>query len=178
MGWSRFCSHLPVAFLCSSHTPQRLIGHHLLSRRQAACRLIGLAPPTMVQPDRAARRSKTGVSENWRKTGVRVTFLHPPVGHASQGRALRYSESQRLPYRALSGVPCQPCHRGWQNHAGHNRPAVPPQCSLCLQRHSSAAGASDLPHLRHIVTTLVFPRSRSQKKGALDALLMAWGALR
>lgn len=66
--------------------------------------------------------------------------------------------------RALSGVACQPCLRGGPNDAGHNRPAVPPQCLLYLPRHSPSAWASDLPHLPPTVTTLVFPRSRSPKK--------------
>jgi hypothetical protein len=65
---------------------------------------------------------------------------------------------------ALSGAPCQPLHHGWPHDAGQHRPAVPPQCARCLPRHRPVAWASDLPHLPPTVTTLVCPRSRSQKK--------------
>ena len=79
-------------------------------------------------------------------------------------RDLRYSESQRLPCRALSGAPCQPCHRSGHNHAGHHRPAGPPPGARCRQRYSPSAWASAIPHLPPTVTTLVFPRSLSPKK--------------
>jgi hypothetical protein len=36
--WYRLCIDLLIALLSSSHTPQRLIGHHLLSGWQPTCR--------------------------------------------------------------------------------------------------------------------------------------------
>jgi hypothetical protein len=110
-------------------------------------------------------------------TVVPCPHIAASPAHASQERALRDSERQRLPCRALSGMPCQPYHRGGPNDAGPNRPAVPPQCLLYLQPHSPSAWASDLPHLPPTVTTLVSPLSLSKKKAPSDAIPMERGAI-